>query len=224
MNDINSSYNCIIETLISIFTIKNDHICVLLFRKKQDPYKGYWLLPTDYLRFNETLEKNIINLVYNKIGVSDIYIENCNLYSDINRDENARIIGASYLGIVNNDLLQDNYIDKLNIEYKWFNINNIPKMGYDHGIILSNTINKLKDIIVKTNILKYLFPATFTMPELFHVFEQVLDKSLDRRNFRKKFINLGIVEKINFKDETLIGRPAQLYRFKENIEEKVIFR
>ena len=77
--------------------------------------------------------------------------------------------------------------------------------------------------IVNTNILKSLFPSDFTLPELQNVYESILNRTLDRRNFRKKFINLGLIEDTGYKNEGYNGRPAKLYRFKENIKERDLF-
>ena len=74
-----------------------------------------------------------------------------------------------------------------------------------------------------SNILKILFPSDFTLPELQRLYEQILGKKLDRRNFRKKFINLGLIEDTGDKNEGAAGRPAKLYRLKEQIEERNLF-
>ena len=88
-------------------------------------------------------------------------------------------------------------------------------MVYDHGDILKDTINYLRKELTNVELLKKLFPSDFTMPELQAVFEEILAKKLDRRNFRKKLINLDILEDTGDKNNIKNGRPAKLYRFKE---------
>jgi 8-oxo-dGTP diphosphatase len=96
-------------------------------------------------------------------------------------------------------------------------------MAYDHEQIVVDSIEHLKKKIVNSNVLKSLFPSDFSLPELQNVYEQLLNKDLDRRNFRKKFINLGLIEDTGYKNESNAGRPAKLYRFKEEIKVKDLF-
>ena len=96
-------------------------------------------------------------------------------------------------------------------------------MAYDHKEILENAIEKLKTKLTNTNVLKNLFPSDFTLPELQNVYEKIMNIKLDRRNFRKKFINLGLIEDTGYKNEGGSGRPAKLYKFKENIKEIDLF-
>ena len=90
-------------------------------------------------------------------------------------------------------------------------------------MILNKNIKYLYSKIINSNILKILFPSDFTLPELQKVYEQVLDKPLDRRNFRKKFIALDLVEDTLEKNTGFNGRPAKLYRFKDDIKERNLF-
>ena len=92
-----------------------------------------------------------------------------------------------------------------------------------HEMILNKNIKYLYSKIINSNILKILFPSDFTLPELQKVYEQVLDKPLDRRNFRKKFIALDLVEDTLEKNTGFNGRPAKLYRFKDDIKERNLF-
>ena len=96
-------------------------------------------------------------------------------------------------------------------------------MAYDHADILHENIEFLRKKIVSSNVLKSLFPSDFTLPELQHAYEQILNKKFDRRNFRKKFINLGLIEDTGDKNVGGNGRPAKLYSFKEVIEERNLF-
>ena len=106
---------------------------------------------------------------------------------------------------------------------KWFLINELPKIGYDHEEIAINSIETLKKKLLTSESLKTLFPSDFTLPELQKIYEQILGKQLDRRNFRKKFLSLDLIEDTNEKNIGCNGRPAKLYRFKEGIQNINIF-
>lgn len=213
----------IIETLISIFTIDKGEVKTLLIRKKDEPYKGYWILPGGILAGNETIETNISNNVFEKCGIYNLYIEQDHIFSDLHRNPEKRVIACSFIGLIDSISIKIKKEERPHIESAWFSLNAIPKMGYDHEQVIEHAIDTLRKKIVNTNILKSLFPSDFTLPELQSVYESILNRPLDRRNFRKKFINLGLIEDTGYKNEGYNGRPAKLYRFKENIKERDLF-
>ncbi len=223
MNSSNKEYNNIIETLISIFTIDKGELKVLLLRKKTEPYKGYWILPGGILANDETLEDNISDVVFDKCGIPELYVEQCHTFSNLDRDPDDRIIACTYLGLIDIKSVEIKKEERQYIESSWFAINAIPKVGYDHNAIIEEAVDHLRKKIVNSNVLKSLFPSDFTLPELQRVYEQILGRELDRRNFRKKFINLGLIEDTGYKNEGFNGRPAKLYRFKDKIKERDLF-
>ncbi len=220
MNSLN--FNNKIEILVNLFTFDNGELKVLLLKKNDEPYKGYWMLPSSLLMSNETVEELTDKIIYEMAGFKNIPTFNCSIFSDINRITETRIVGFSVIGIV------DTIKSKLkqepkDYEMEWFNINSIPKTIYDNGLIIKDASNLLKERLLNIKDLKKLFPSDFTIPELQKVYEQVLDKKLDRRNFRKKLLNLNIIEDTKEKNISMNGRPAKLYRFKEEIEDKELF-
>lgn len=223
MSSLGRNYNNYIETLISIFTIDKGELKVLLLRKKTEPYKGYWILPGGYLRNDETLEDNITDAVLDKTGLLSVYIEQCYTFSTLDRDPDNRLIATSFIGLVDSKSVEIKREERPEYETAWFSISELPKLGYDHENIISRNIDYLKKKIVNSNVLKSLFPSDFTLPELQHVYEQILGKELDRRNFRKKFIGMDLIEDTLEKNTGFNGRPAKLYRFKDEIKEINLF-
>ena len=213
-------FNNKIEVLINLFTFDKGEIKVLLFKKQDEPYKGYWMLPSNLMLNKETLEECANETLKEKVGVTDIYKETCDIFSDIDRIPETRIVGISILGII--DTVKANMTFDIKEEAEWFNINSIPKTIYDNGIIIEKSVNKLKKELLNTKMLKIFFPSDFTLPELQKLFEQILNKQLDRRNFRKKILKLDIIEDTMEKNISMTGRPAKLYRFKD-IEDKDLF-
>jgi len=223
MNDLGKDYNNFIETLISVFTIDKGVLKVLLLRKKTDPYKGYWVLPGNILRNDESLEDNITDAVLDKLGFLSIYIEQCYTFSNIDRDPDERLLATSFIGLVDSKSVEIKREERPEYETAWFSVSELPKLGYDHETILARNVEYLKKKIINSNVLKSLFPSDFTLPELQHVYEQILGKELDRRNFRKKFIGLDLIEDTLEKNTGFNGRPAKLYRFKDEIKEINLF-
>ena len=223
MSSISKDYNQLLETLIGIFTVDKGKIKILLMHKKTDPYKGYWVLPGEFLNNKQTLEDNVTDVVCDKLGLPTMYIEQCYTFSNLKRDPDNRVIATAFIGLVDNITLVLKQQEREEIELAWFDINSIPKTGYDHDKIINKLIDYLKKRIINSNILKILFPSDFTLPELQKVYEQILNVDIDRRNFRKKLVNLGYVIDTNDVTEGCMGRPAKLYRFNDEIEERNIF-
>ena len=217
------NYEQLVETLIGIFTADKGVVKILLMHKKDEPYKGYWILPGELLNDKETLEDNITDVVCDKLGLPTMYIEQFHSFSNLNRNHEKRAIATTFIGLINNIILTLRKQERENLELAWFDINSIPKMGYDHDKIVEKLINYLKKRIIDSNILKILFPSDFTIPELQKVYEQLLDIQIDRRNFRKRILNSGYIVSTGDVNEGNMGRPAKLYRFNDNKEEGNIF-
>lgn len=223
MSSLKEDYSLMTETLIGIFTADKGKIKILMMRKKTEPYKGYWILPGEMLNKDETLEDNITDVVCDKLGLPTMYIEQCYTFSNLNRHLDNRVLATSFIGLIDNITLVLKKQERDDIELEWFDINSIPKTGYDHDKIINKLIEYFKKRIINSNILKILFPSDFTLPELQKVYEQILNVSIDRRNFRKKLINLGYVIDTGDVNEGYMGRPAKLYRFNDELESRNLF-
>lgn len=223
MSKNNNENNIKLETVINIFTVEKGMLKILLQRKNNDPYKGYWKLPNEILEKNETLDENVEKQLNKILGISEIYKEQCYTFSEINRNPNERILATSYISLIDSKTIEMKQEENIQKESQWFNIQELPKLAFDHKEIVESALKELKTKLININILKKLFPSDFTLPELQNIYESLMNKKLDRRNFRKKFINLGLIEDTGYNNIGGSGRPAKLYKFKENIEEINIF-
>ncbi len=212
-----------IESLVNIFTVDDGQIKILLFRKKLEPYKGYWTLPSDIVRSNVTIEDNVSDVVYDIVGLKTLYIEQCHTFSKCDRGNDEFVVAVSYMGLIDSKSAEIKREERPDYESQWFSIDTLPKLAYDHEMVIKNAIDILSKKIVNISVLKTLFPSDFSLPEIQSVYEQLLGKQLDRRNFRKKFVNMGLVEETGDKSEGGNGRPAKLYSFKDNITDKNLF-
>lgn len=203
----------VIETLGCIFTAIDGKVKILLMRKKTEPYKGYWILPGDKLNKGCTVEENIAEALNNKIGYSDLSLNQGSIFSTLDRVPNKRVLAVSFISLIDSTSIELKK-DETNEETEWFDVNMLPKLGYDHEQIIKDAIDNLSQKLQDFEILKQLFPSDFTLPEIQKVYEQILNINLDRRNFRKKLINLGIIEPTGEYNNGNNGRPALLYRFK----------
>ena len=223
MNKINNENTIILENIISIFTVEKGNLKILLQRKTTEPYKGYWQLPGEFLKNTLTLEENVEQILNKTIGTSNIYKEQNYTFSNINRYPNERIIATSYIALTDSKTIEIKKDETETEDTNWFNIKELPKLAFDHKEIIEVALINLKTKLNNINILKQLFPSDFTLPELQNIFESITNTKLDRRNFRKKFINLDLIEETGYNNIGGSGRPAKLYRFKENIKEINLF-
>lgn len=220
---INKECNLYVESLVTIFTVDKDTLKVLLIRKKDEPYKGYWTLPGSMVKNDKTVEDTITDTIYDKLGIKKLYIEQSHTYSNIDRYPDNRVIGVNYIGLIDSVTLLVKREIREDIETEWFAINDLPKLGYDHRDIIDKTITILGKKLNSVSYIKNLFPSDFTLPEIEKALESVFDRVVDRRNFRKKLLKLNVIEETGDKTEGGSGRPAKMYRFKENVKDINIF-
>ena len=205
-----------VHLIASIFTVEKGIVKVLLIRRFNEPFKGMWALVGGALYNNEELEVGIQREIFEKTGISGVDVSMFNSFGKLNRSPLQRMIALSYVGVI--DSYKVNVIKETlkTSDADWFPLDEIPELAYDHKEILASAVEELKVRIVKSDILKELYPKGFTMPEIQKVYENILDKKFDKRNFRKKLLSLGIIEETN-KSEIFEGRkPAKIFKFKGN--------
>ena len=204
-----------IHVITTLFTVDKGIVKVLLVKRTNEPFNGYWALPGGAMYNNETLEDGARRELKEKTGLENIKLELGNIFDDVNRSNLQRMIGVSFLGVINTKgiELQKETMKTSNADF--FAIDKVPKLAYDHNLVIDKSLAILKEKILKSSILKDLLPEEFTLPELQKVYETLLNKELDRRNFRKKLLNDGIIWAVN-KDAVFNGKkPAKLYCFKD---------
>lgn len=214
-----------IHVINAIFTIDKGTTKVLLVKRKDNPFKDKWALVGGALYNNESLEDGTRREIYEKTGISNVHLNWFGVFDEKDKTPNInmRMIAITYLGLIDGnkeDVIKESRNTK---DVEWFDINKVPDLAFTHNEILNRAVEKLRELILQSNILEVLLPKEFTMPELQKVYEEILGKTFDRRNFRKKILSLNIVKDTN-KEININGkRPAKLYCFKDKIENKKVF-
>jgi len=208
-----------IEVIINLFTIENGKIKILLLKKMEEPFKNYWFLPSNLLMTSETILECAYDTIYEYTNFEGIILKQCNVFSKIDRLPHDRIVANSLIGIVPSKLLLNHEYVK-NIEYAWFNINDIPKMVYDHADIINDATIFLKKQICNHELVSNFLDEDFTLPELQSIYECAYDKKLDRRNFRKSMLASNLIVDSGNKLKRENGRPPKLYRFNKTEVDK----
>lgn len=213
-----------IHVITSIFTIEKGITKVLLIRKTEEPFKDMWSLVGGALYNNEDLIEGAKREIYEKTGIDDIEVYLSDVFGDRERSSGMRMIAIAYFGVINSKRareLNDKVEHTKNLE--WFPIENIPEMAYDHREQLLKSLECLKEKISYTSIMKALFPNGFTIPELQKAYETILEKTFDRRNFRKKLLSSGLIEETNLTTKFEGNKPANVYKFKKGIKKQNLF-
>lgn len=207
----------------AIFTVDKGVMKVLLIKRSNEPYYGYFSLPGGCLYNNELVLDGAKRELKEKTGINDIDLTMFEIFDKIDRSPLKRMICLAFIGVLDKDKVNLlNKTEKASI-INWVDIKNVPELAYDGNEVLDAAISKLREMIESTEILKSLFPNEFTLPELQNVYESILNITIDRRNFRKKMINSGLIidtnKTINYKGK----KPAKLYKFNNKYHSKSIF-
>ena len=210
------------EVLDNIFLFDRGNVKILLLKKETEPYKGYWFLPKCMLLEEETIEEAAKQTAYEFAGLNTIDFVIDTIFSDPARIPDERILGISTIGFTDGVTISLKQ-EGTNYEYSWFSIESLPKMIYDHSKIANKAIANLKNILCSFTMMRKIFPSDFTLPELQKAYEEICQETFDRRNFRKKLLNLDVLEETGDSNIKESGRPAKLYRFKENLGNKKMF-
>lgn len=206
-----------------IFTIYNDKLQTLLIKRKGPPFKNSWALPGGFLEKDERLVKAAGRELFEEAGVGKIYLEQLFTFGDPGRDPRGRVITVAYFALVPAPLKISAGSDAK--EAKWWPVNSLPRLAFDHKQIIHYALERLRFKLEYTNVAWAFLPLKFTLTDLQKVYEIVWGKKVDKRNFRKKILSLGLLKPLKEKRTGLHQRPSQLYSFKarQKIELKRFF-
>lgn len=197
----------------AIFTVQDGRLKVLLIRMKKKPYEGRWALPGGRLEADETTEATARRVLKTQTGVSEAYLEQLATFDALKRDPFGRVISVAYFALMPSEGVTLATTEKY-AGVKWEEIKKAKGLAYDHDAILETAVNRLRAKLEYTNIVWNLLPEAFSLSELQQVYEAILGRLLDKRNFRKKILALGLLVSTGKKRAEGPYRPAELYRFK----------
>jgi len=198
-----------------VFGYQNNQLYVLLIQQKFGTEKSYWALPGGLVKNDESLQDAVKRELKEETNITVNYFEQLFTFGDdIFRDPRNRVISVAYFALVDAEKLQviaDTDAEKA----QWFKIDEIPPLAFDHTIIVGKAIKRLKAKLTYEPIGFDLLPKEFLFSELENLYCTILEKEIDRRNFRKKILSFEIIEETDRFSPVKSGRPAKLFRFKK---------
>jgi|SRR6185369_833401 8-oxo-dGTP diphosphatase len=195
---------------IVIFTIQEGVLKVLLIKRAIPPFLGQCAIPGGFVHEDEDLDQAALRELQEESGVTDVYLEQLYSFGDPNRDPRGRVITVAYFALISPDRKLMAGSDAA--AAAWYPIDQLPPLAFDHATILNYALQRLRNKLEYTTVGFQLLPEKFTLTELQAVYEAILGKKLDKRNFRRKMSLLRILKPL--REHRRGGqRPAQLYRF-----------
>jgi 8-oxo-dGTP diphosphatase len=204
---------------IIIFTVKNDDLKVLLIKRAVDPFNGMWAIPGGFVKLDESLEDAAKRELNEETGVKDVYLEQLYSFGEVKRDPRGRVITIAYFALANSDSIQLSASSDVS-KAEWFSVKKLPELAFDHGKIMDYAVQRLRWKFEYTTAAFSLLPKKFTLTQLQEIYEIVFGKNFDKRNFRKKILDLDILKKESI-NKQVSHRPAQTYSLKKKIGEIV---
>ncbi len=203
-----------------IFGFDGVEIRILLIERAADPFIGRWAFPGGFVDMDESTEDAAKRELFEETGVENVFIEQLYTFSEVNRDPRSRVISVVYYALVR---ISDYTIiagdDAKNV--KWFKLDEVPPLAFDHDRILRVALNRLKAKIRYQPIGFELLDKKFTIPELQLLYESILGIKFDRRNFSAKITKTGLLTPLMEKKQGTPYRAPQLYSFNKSKYEEL---
>lgn len=199
---------------IVCFRVSDERLEMLLCEVVSDgnKYKGQLAHIGGLIRVKETAEQAVDRLLNDKGGIKKIYKEQLYTFSKVNRDPRGRVVSVAYIALINKKSLPDS--KSARVKTVWKSANDNSGLAYDHNEITRVAVERLRSKIMYTDIARHLMPKEFTLSDLQKVYETVLGEKMDKRNFRKRILSLGILRNTRHTMKKGVMRPATLYTFK----------
>jgi len=206
---------------IVVFALDDEDLQVMLIERDLPPFAGQWALPGGFVRVDETLDEAANRELREETGLHDIFLEQLYTFGELQRDPRERIVTVAYYALVNlagHDVQAST--DARNAA--WFPVAELPTLAFDHARIVDTALERLRGKVRYQPLGFELLPERFTLRQLQHLYEIILGRELDKRNFRKKVLSMGILKETNEIEKDVAHRAARLFRFDQRAYQKLM--
>lgn len=195
-----------------VFGLDGQDLKVLLIRRGIEPFAGCWALPGGFVHVDETPEQAAMRELVEETGVDNVYLEQLYTFGELDRDPRERVVSVAYYALVK---LSDHRVRAATDarEAAWFSVGDLPALAFDHDVILATAHERLRGKVRYQPIGFELLPEKFTLRQLQQLYETVLGRSLDKRNFRKKILGMDLLQDLHEVESDVAHRAAKLFAF-----------
>jgi 8-oxo-dGTP diphosphatase len=197
-----------------VFGFDDGDLKVLLIQRGIEPYQGKWALPGGFVRTDETLDDAARRELREETGLTDVFLEQLYTFGTVDRDPRERVVSVAYFALVPLGLHAPQAATDAR-SAAWFAVSELPSLAFDHDQIVETAVQRLRGKVRYQPIGFELLPERFTLSQLQHLYEAVLERPLDKRNFRKKILGMGLLVETDEIEQDVSHRAARLYRFDE---------
>lgn len=195
-----------------VFGLDDEDLKVMLIQRGLEPFRGRWALPGGFVRVDEGLEQAAARELAEESGLEKVFLEQLYTFGGLGRDPRERVVTVAYFALVR---LCDHHVKAATDarDAAWFPVAEVSGLAFDHDRILAAALERLKGKVRYQPIGFELLPAKFTLTQLQRMYETILGQTLDKRNFRKKILSMGLLVELDEYQKAVSHRAARLYRF-----------
>jgi 8-oxo-dGTP diphosphatase len=195
-----------------VFGLDDEDLKVLLVQRELEPFAGRWALPGGFVHEHEAIEDAARRELEEETGVGKVFLEQLYTFGDPGRDPRGHTVSVAYYALVR---LGDHRVRAATDarQAAWFGVWDLPQLAFDHDQIVEVALERLRGKVRYKPIGFELLPPKFTLSQLQRVYEKVLERTLDKRNFRKKLLATELLVELDEVEEDVAHRAARLYRF-----------
>ena len=185
---------------------------VLLIRRGVEPFRGAWALPGGFVQEDESLDAAARRELAEETGIGEVFLEQLYTFGEPGRDPRGRVITVAYYALAK---LSDFRVAAATdaAAASWHPLGDLPPLAFDHATIVDAAVTRLRGKVRYAPIGFELLPPRFTLTQLQRLYEIILERPLDKRNFRKKILALDLVVETDEVQQGVRHRAARLYRF-----------
>jgi 8-oxo-dGTP diphosphatase len=195
-----------------VFGFDQGDLKLMLIQRNLPPFENSWALPGGFVRVDEALDEAARRELREETGLEKVYLEQLFTFGAVNRDPRERIVTVAYYALVR----LENHIVQASTDAKsaaWFALDDLPPLAFDHSQIIEIARTRIRNKVRYEPIGFELLPEKFTLTQLQHLYEAVLETTLDKRNFRKKLLGMELLEDTHEIEQDVAHRAARLFKF-----------